>query len=107
MNIEDNLWYQNGYKIGDILIGRRLKPPYIISYVIDDFHSTNRNYIFIKNGGMHLIDNIWMQRHFRFKAQDYISNLDNPTETELSLIQLQFPEIDINMMLEQIKELRS
>lgn len=110
MNIEDNLWVKNGYRIGDILVGYRRSGD-MVSREIKEYDVINNEYIKVRDAGFVAYyrrvawNSTWNMQQFKFKAQDYIENISNPTQTELSLISLQFPEIDIEEFLKQIKQL--
>lgn len=110
MNIENNLWFKNGYRTGDVLVGCRRSGD-IVSREIKEYDATNNEYIKVRDAGFVAYyrrvawASTWNRQQFKFKAQDYIENINNPTQTELSLISLQFPEIDIEDFLKQIKQL--
>lgn len=109
----ENIWIENGYKDGDILVflDNTLNDELIVYQIFPtklvvantvryaDFLSDNRSDI-----GW---DSMRMVDHFKFKVQDYIDNVSSPTDTEISLLKLQFPEVDIDKVINCIKQRNS
>lgn len=99
--ITDNMWFQQGHNIGDILFfenDHRFSFEKISNYFMLTF--PDGSILSVVNtwclGGEVLRpERFWHHtdiNYLKFNLKEYIEDINNPSETELALFKLQFPE---------------
>ena len=103
------MYNSEDFKVGDVLVGVNesgtiLELLHVVGYKDRDILKYN-DYSRKVFGAVLWTKSYWFKHILKFKAQDYFCDLSNPTETEISLVQLQFPEIDVEEFKIKLKQL--
>lgn len=101
--IKNNDWCIDGYRAGDLLVAVGSDNTLNISKV-KGFMLKTLIVLLDRKGDLrsHHNNSYWYKNRLKFKAQDYIEDINIPTPTELSLISLQFPKINIEEFVENL-----